>query len=492
MLYDENLKSLCQPITKVKGQINIYAYEFDTIKLTGYTEENPKDAYVFRLNYDDGTEIYSGFVKKLTKKNNTIELIGRDLREWLNTEIIIDFLAFPPPTTMAGIQEAIIYFFDVMADQATYTFNARILGTLDLRPINMFGDYTDQIIYENAWQFLLPFFKYFDYRVDKCFDIVAGLKGDRPLIFEFHPFYNVYEIKLNDFAYELKQTEPEVNKAIAVMENTEFGYEWKKQERFFEWEFDGYEWIEGTPTDTSTKRYIPTGRGRTEYEFMLYYVYSGVPVFPVQTIWLDIDRAIIAPAPEYEWRATGNQRTVYEYRVEVWAEKWKDVDPLETQWSTTKPDSDDPNYRWWPTGNVRHQIGAISYFYLTKDNQIYAGDHAGNDINGNPISNRYYPIKTKIFSDPYLANAQFKAILELCNNRWVDNIWLDNNDPRNPIDLSDVEIMDRFYIYTEDGFYKMLPVSEIELKLTENSIQKRIKLGFKKEKLTDFIRGLGM
>ena len=490
MLYDENLKPLCQPITKVKGTINIYAYDFDTIKLTGYTEERPKDAYVFRLNHDDGTEIYSGFVKKLTKKNNTIELIGRDLREWMDTAIIIDFDS--PPDNMYALQLLTVLELLQSSDKVALTFGAQFNIALDFRGISFFGDMTDQIIYMSAWEYLLPYFKYYEYKIDKRFDLTEAQRGNVPLRITFSTSYDNYEIKLKDFAHELKQTDPETNKAIAVMENAEFGYEWVKQWRRYEWETTQTEWHFTTPNNTSTVRYIATGRTRTVYRMVE--IFDDPAFGPTPTtnvLWHTSPIPPSHPRTNYYWHYTGDTSTQQEYERQERIEVWENVEPIETQWSETQPISDDPNYRWDKTGRHQPLVGAITYFYLTKDNMIAQGDQSGNYIDtGQTIPNRYYPVKAKIFKDQYLFNAQFQAILELCNNRWVDNIWLDSNDPKNPIDLSEVDIMNRFYIYTDDGFYKMLPVSEIELRITEKTLQKRIKLGFRKEKLTDIIRGL--
>jgi hypothetical protein len=126
---------------------------------------------------------------------------------------------------------------------------------------------------------------------------------------------------------------------------------------------------------------------------------------------------------------------------------------------------------------------ATAYYYRDNDNNIVRGDAAGN------IPNRIYPVRCKIFESEYLADAQFDAVYELANSRYIDNIILDHNKIIDPIDLSGLALYTKINIYHEGKFYKTLPVSEKITTVDANGVNIKIKLGFKKILLTEIIKG---
>lgn len=129
----------------------------------------------------------------------------------------------------------------------------------------------------------------------------------------------------------------------------------------------------------------------------------------------------------------------------------------------------------------RPQILPMKFYYLTRDNNIAEGFV--------DTSNRIYPVRAKIFENEYLAQAQYDAISELVDNRYVENILITNDNIYNPIDLADVELYTKINIYTEVGFYKTLPVSEKEISFTSTKKTTIIKLGFKRILFTEIVKG---
>ena len=144
---------------------------------------------------------------------------------------------------------------------------------------------------------------------------------------------------------------------------------------------------------------------------------------------------------------------------------------------TTKTDANgNPIYK------PRPSTLATRYYYRDADNNIVQWDADG-DIDG-----RLYPVKTKWFESEYLADAQFDAVYELANARYVDNIVIDNNKTVDPIDFSAYPLYTKVALYYEGKLYKTLPISEKNTTFDASGENVKIKLGFKKILLTEIIK----
>jgi hypothetical protein len=133
-------------------------------------------------------------------------------------------------------------------------------------------------------------------------------------------------------------------------------------------------------------------------------------------------------------------------------------------------------------GDPRPSSIATIYYYRDADNNIVQSDEVGN------IANRLYPVKAKWFESEYLADAQFNAVYELANARYVDNIIIDNNITLDPIDFSAYPLYTKVGLYYEGQLYKTLPISEKNTTFDGNGENTKIKLGFKKILLTEIIK----
>lgn len=136
-----------------------------------------------------------------------------------------------------------------------------------------------------------------------------------------------------------------------------------------------------------------------------------------------------------------------------------------------------------PKYKPRPSTIATKYYYRDKDNNIVQSDAAGD------IAGRLYPVQTKIFESEYLADAQFDAVYELANARYVDNIVIDNNITTDPIDFADYPLYTKVKLYYDGTLYKTLPISEKITTLDGSGENTKIKLGFKKILLTEIIKG---
>lgn len=158
-------------------------------------------------------------------------------------------------------------------------------------------------------------------------------------------------------------------------------------------------------------------------------------------------------------------------------------DVQETDASGNPVYNDDGTPKMLPKYQPRPTTIATRYYYRDKDNNIVQADAAGN------IDGRLYPVKQKWFESEYLAAAQFNAVYELANSRYVDNIIIDNNITVDPLDFAVYPLYTKVDLYYDGKLYKTLPISEKITKLDASGQSTKIKLGFKKILLTEIIKG---
>ena len=158
-------------------------------------------------------------------------------------------------------------------------------------------------------------------------------------------------------------------------------------------------------------------------------------------------------------------------------------DVQETDTSGNPVCNDDGTPKMLPKYQPRPTTIATRYYYRDKDNNIVQADADGN------IGGRLYPVKQKWFESEYLADAQFNAVYELANSRYVDNIIIDNNITIDPLDFAVYPLYTKVDLYYDGRLYKTLPISEKITKLDASGQSTKIKLGFKKILLTEIIKG---
>lgn len=144
--------------------------------------------------------------------------------------------------------------------------------------------------------------------------------------------------------------------------------------------------------------------------------------------------------------------------------------------------NDDGSPAYVPQYKPRPSTLATVYYYRTKDNDIVQSDESGN------VAGRLYPVRAKYYESEYLADAQFNAVNELANARYVDNIIIDNNVTIDPLDLAAYRLYTKVALYYGGKLYKTLPISEKTTTLNGSGENTKIKLGFKKILLTEIIK----
>lgn len=97
-----------------------------------------------------------------------------------------------------------------------------------------------------------------------------------------------------------------------------------------------------------------------------------------------------------------------------------------------------------------------------------------------------YPAKNRNFvaengEEQSLYNAVYDAVMGLAGNRYQENIDLDAQRYKSIIDIGSVDFSYSVQVYTNDGYYKTLPVGEIE---TDSKGKHIIRLGYRIQELT--------
>ena len=185
--------------------------------------------------------------------------------------------------------------------------------------------------------------------------------------------------------------------------------------------------------------------------------------------------------------ATNKSVATIKYNVET---PQKDKDGKVIYTDIPKKDSDgnpvkdkDGNIEYIPKYAPRPENIAAKYYYRDRENNIVESDEYGD------IEKRLYPVKAKLFESEYLSDAQYNAVYELANSRYVDNIIIDNNIVSDPVDFAIYPLYTKVSLYYGGRLYKTLPISEKITKTGKDGTNTQIKLGFKKILLTEIIKG---
>jgi hypothetical protein len=96
--------------------------------------------------------------------------------------------------------------------------------------------------------------------------------------------------------------------------------------------------------------------------------------------------------------------------------------------------------------------------------------------------NLVYPAKNRNFvSKENLSDSLYDAVMGLAKNRYQENIDLNAQKYRSITDLSAVDFSYLISVYLPEGFYRSLPVGEIE---TDSSGKHIVRLGHRIQELT--------
>lgn len=136
-------------------------------------------------------------------------------------------------------------------------------------------------------------------------------------------------------------------------------------------------------------------------------------------------------------------------------------------------------YKYWQLTTMPQNYNKPKIkYYLGLDNEIYE--------NVIPAEQKRYPEVSQTFTADNITEAQLDALYNLASERYITTIIINDSDKLNPVIINNLGLYSFVKCYNINGDNLTLPISEITYK---NGKEVSVKLGFKKLKLTDIIRG---
>ena len=471
-------------IKNVVENISRKVYEFDIARFKGISTKLIEDATYAIFYTELGVKIYAGFIKNIVQDGNEIAFNFDDLRKLFDTEVLLDFSQSTPSHSLDDIFEKVMS--EITSNDDTINIKIPIAYTIPVDATNTIeiADYTHDYVIVNAWAFLKVYLAYHSYYIEADFNV--GLKR---IEFTFIKQTATEKISLPDFIFDKKATSTNTNKAIATIKqvtNEASGDNvWGSS--------DSTAWDSADANDKSEGSELPSPVGYAEGFLFKLEVVSGVSwVVATVTDYANSSNRYTKSIDSGGTTCPGGAPSFAEIEAEAGDVNgyatgtvirsnyyWVDGDSsgLCTLYGYIKKEA---------TITYSYHIITTTIVYIPRPDYVEKIYILGNDNEiyiGYPVESlRLYPAKTKIFEDEFLSKSQFKAVQELVNSRYNENIFLQNF--QSPIDLSIVELYTLFTIYDADKNVRILPVSEIKL----NDGKYSIKLGFKKQLFTEIIK----
>lgn len=388
-MYDRQLNHVGN-VRDVKYEYTRRVYDFDTSNFSGLCDANITGALIFVLCNEYGDYEYSGFVKNLSQDKKLVKFKGEDFKTIFDTEIALNYTkeTFTSPRILENMFAEVISTLEEQIQIMTELIDIEFIIPEDEEDISWIGIHDFEYVVKNAKNFLKPYLAYYDYFIDSKFDRV-----NKKIVYEIKKTELEEDIKLEDFEFEEKLTDVKTNQTEAVLK----------------WET------------------------RNENELVWQLMRGPLEEDPAYT-----DEYYYVHQYHYEEQGQGKEPEA-EPIIEFFNSRSKFVVVLHKYQSPVPI-----VYYVYQTdfGRIERPDFDRAIYYLGLDNQIY--------LETIEPENLRIPIKTKIFEEDIIANAQFKAINELVNNRYNENIILTNENC--PIDLSTLELNTMVNVYGEAVF----------------------------------------
>jgi len=411
--------------------ITTRVFDFDTSNFKGTTPDDVTEGFIFVFKTERGEAKYSAFMKNITQEDNLVTFKGDDFRKVFDTEIIIDYSQLTQYEI--ELDEEYMSFTKVMQrvfDEVTDQYYGNLVFEEDIPTNNQdtsfVGNYAGTSNVVNAWKFMKIYLAHYNYYIHAEF---KGVITEVPVVeLSIIKTTETEEIKLDDFTFDKTTTEIKVNNAIAVLRKQ------GEQGPGHAFIYSSEELFDATPVSL---QYI------FDMEYISYPETWKPSNFDDSTEDFNFDYVFKVRLWSGDAGTSTLLRTFHMQNVETW----------------------DPDVE-----TVR-----INY-YLGKDNNVY--------VDSVPAAQRIEPTVSKIFNAEYFSQAQYQAISELINARYVEYIILTKTNI-GPIDIETLTLYELVTVYDSEGTSKIVPVSEIEY--TQNGY--KVKLGFKKTLFTEIVKG---
>ena len=487
-------------LTNIKLDSQDRVYDLSGANIEGKSEFSMEDALIYTVNTPEGRQLSAGFVRNAkVEKGTLVSFKGEDFKKVLDTDIMLDFTGVQSTTiTLQSLMNQVAAAVQ-SSNQDEYMSHIQLQfivppNNTDVREI---ADYSGQYIIVNALKFLKVYLAFYGYYIKPKYDVDQDL-----MLFEFIPVDEaaIIEIKLKDFKHERVLNDIKLNKAVATIKFSaeELPGEWEASDQFY---------YNAQPSNNKASinrdEGLPPAAGYP-YGFALETVsyregesglwekvnrvdYDNAPNRVIKTVIIQatacrsatLDEAITAAGDPRDY-PTGTVIKVVTAQRDI--NGFISICPHSMY---IRQESRVKVYHYYRISDrefTKRPNLPERIYLLGKDNQIYEGYQSTTE------DNRIYPVISKIFESTYLAEAQVNAVYELVNNRYVENIIIDNERAEAPLNISDYELYQMFRVYDDEGSYKDLPLAEKIIKHEKGKTTTSVKLGFKKTMLTEVIK----
>lgn len=471
--------------------LTLRVYDPDSTNLIGKSDVKFTRPLIAVLNDDKGRQFYAGFYKNdspASNKSQKIEFKIEDFKTILDTDIILDFSNdLSPDFSWTGLITKVVNQIKNSRDPFINKVPLEFIIPSDSTSTLVIADYSKQYLVVNVKQFLKVYLAYFNYRVAASYDVVHD-----KIVFEFkkQPLDRV-SIKIKDFVHDKTSTDISYNTTEATISHATIENEssWEDSDSTYYNAQIQSNRASIIAAETPDPNGYPTGFALRKVSSLSYLqVTYGeyVSALTKKTVTIQqygINVCYVAPDLTAATAAAGNANNLSEgtvvrvmYQVNTTGEQCTGF----ATYLQVVPVSATYHKRSEVTFKPRPAMPSKIYSIGT-DNEIYEG-YA-------PDDKRIFPVKLKIFESNYLYTAQFDAVYELVNNRYVENIIITQDKLVTTIDLESIDLYTMFRVYDDNGEYKDIPMSEKTYVHEDNKKYVQIKLGFKKQLLTDILSG---
>ena len=425
-MYDRFLKSIGETYILDDWNRRQRAVDFDELKIVGEQIPYSADPFFVVVNDKQGKMMFSGLASTplIDEKSKKTTIALKDYTTLFNTEIIVDWSKFDG-TTLAEYFDFIL---SIWLEQTKVGFSGikwdvSALSSVLLDTNIQLGTATENIL---LYTLVSDALNYYELYCEPALDVFK-----KTLTFKFFKSsLNVASIRLKDFGVtSIEKSFGEYNRATVYNKNNEKVSQWS------------------LTTNNNVVKLLPDG---TKISLELGAELSGggslekvnLEMYPIIAQELKVGDKIIFKNEEAE---------VSEYE------------------------------------DGRYNLNCLTngWFHQNK-NTVISGVYVNGVVYIEEQQELIYPAKNKNFiasdsSENSLYNANYDAVMGLAGNRYQENIDLNAQQYKSIFDLTKVDFSYRIAVYTEEGYYKDLPVGEIE---TDSKGTHIVRLGYRVQELT--------
>ena len=212
-IYDERRKHVAN-LSDVSYDKTVRVYDQDSFSAEGVSEDDLKIGKIAVLCDESGNDRYACFADCITPDGAKQKLKGLDFKTLWDTDILLDFTSEGSfDGRLSEIFRAVKQAVFENGDATVQTIPVEVIVPDDpTDTVALFGTYQGTYKIVNAYSFLKPYLKYYEYNLESIYDVANG-----KIVFTFVKCSVEESINLADFIYELTTTSSATNRAIATI-----------------------------------------------------------------------------------------------------------------------------------------------------------------------------------------------------------------------------------------------------------------------------------